>query len=139
MFVRHFPVLEFHDHHMRKFHSFARGRDSWQQIIPLCVVSETDDELVDNAVLPHCARDRSDRHVFGNLIYEMLAVKPSHALVPEAARHDCDAVHVRFRNHGFHGGIYILVRELTGDVPVEERSEIGRFCGRRPRRGHLCS
>jgi hypothetical protein len=33
--VRNFPVLEFHHHHVGKFHSLARGRDARQQVIPL--------------------------------------------------------------------------------------------------------
>ena len=39
-------VLEFHHHHVRKFHSLARGRDSRQQVIPLSVVSEAQNKFI---------------------------------------------------------------------------------------------
>src|SRR5215472_13788805 len=46
--VRDFPVFEFHYQHVRKVYSLARGRDSRQQVVPLCVVGEAEYEFVDH-------------------------------------------------------------------------------------------
>src|SRR5215469_335802 len=116
MLVCDFPVLELHNHNVRKFDIFPRRRNSWQQVIPLSVVSETHDQFVHNAVFADCAGNRRDCHVLWNLVYEMLAVKPSHCLAPDPAGHHWNTVHIRLSDHRFHRGVYVLVHELSRDV-----------------------
>src|SRR5260370_34406748 len=111
---------------MRKFHSLAGGRDSWQQVIPLCVVSEAQNEFVYDLIFPDGTGDGRHRRIFGNLVYEVLAVKAADTLPTEPAGHGRDAVHVRFGNHCFHGALNIKIGKLSGDMLVEERAEIGR-------------
>src|SRR5215471_16751810 len=91
--MRNFPVIEFHYHDVRKFHFLPSWRDPRQQVIPLCVVGEAHNELVHDLVFADSAGDGSHLRIFGNLIYEVLAVKAADALAPEASRHDRNAVH----------------------------------------------
>jgi len=48
--VRDFPILEFHHHHVRELHALARRRDSREQIIPLRVVREADDQFIHHLI-----------------------------------------------------------------------------------------
>src|SRR5215813_1059704 len=109
---------------MWKFHSSAGGRDSWQQVIPLRIVSETHNQFVHNLVLAH--RSGYGRHcgVFWDLVYEMLAIKLADLLPAKAPGHDRHAVHIWFGDHCFHCCINIKIGKLSCNVPVEERTEV---------------
>jgi hypothetical protein len=114
--VRNFPALEFHHYDVRKLDALAGGRDSRQQIIPLCVVSEAHDKFVHHLVFANGAGDGCHLRIFGDLVYEVLTVKAADALGAEAARHARNAVHVGFRDHGFHGAVEA---QKTETFPVD--------------------
>ena len=78
------PVLESHYHDVRKFHFLSSWRDPWQQVIPLCVVSKTHNKFVHYLVFADGAGDGRDLRIFGDLIYEVLAVKTTDFLAAGA-------------------------------------------------------
>ena len=114
---------------MRKFHSLAGGRDSREQVVPLCVVSEAQYEFVHYLVFADGARDGRHLRIFGDLVYEVLTVKAADSFAPETSRHDRNAVHIGFGDHCFHRGVNVKIGRLSCDVPVAERTEIGKLMG----------
>jgi hypothetical protein len=60
-------------------------------------------------------------------IYEVLAVEAADTLPAGTARHDRNAVHIRFGDHRFHRGVNIKIRKLSRDVPVEETAGIRKL------------
>src|SRR5215471_17501874 len=125
--MRDFPILKFHYHDVRKIDLLSSWRDPWQQVIPLCVVSEAHNEFVDDLVFSDGAGDGRHLRIFGDLVYEVLAVETTDSFAPEASRHDGNAVDIGFGDHRFHGGVNIKIGKLTRDVAVEERTQIGRL------------
>src|SRR5258708_1903216 len=97
---------------MRKVHALARRRDSRQQVIPLGVVSEADDEFVHHLVFADSPRDGRDFRILRDLVYEVLAIEASYSLTAETTRHDGYAVHVRFGDHRFHSGVDVAIGKL---------------------------
>src|SRR5262249_27604136 len=112
---------------MRKFHSLARGRDSRQEVIPLCVVSEAQYEFIHDLVFADGAGDGRHLRILGNLVYEVLAVKAADPLAPEATRHDRNAVHIGFGDHSFHRGVNVKISKFSCDMSVAECTEVGQF------------
>src|SRR5262249_15829596 len=127
--MRNFPILEFHDNDVWKFDFFPRWRNPWQQVIPLCVVSEAHNEFVHHLVFANGAGDGCHLRIFGDLVYKVLAVKATDFPATEAPRESSDAVHIRLGHHGFHRGVNIKIGKLSRDVSIEERAQIGRFRG----------
>src|SRR5215831_14708484 len=91
-----FAVLESHYHDVREFDFLPSWRDPRQQVIPLCVVSEAHNEFVYDLVLADGPGNGRHLRVFGDLVYEVLAVKAADALTPEASCHDRNAVDIGF-------------------------------------------
>src|SRR5215471_5025752 len=123
--MRDFSILEFHYHDVRQIDFLSSWRDPWQEVIPLCVVSEAHNEFVDDLVFSDGAGDGRHLRIFGDLVYEVLAVKATDFPAAGAPRQSSDAVYIRLGHHGFHRGVNIKIGKLSRDVSVEERAEIG--------------
>src|SRR5262245_34239114 len=119
MLVRDLPVFELHHHDVRNFYMFTCGRNTGQDVIPLCVVREAENEFVHHLILADGARDRRHCCILWNLIYEMLTVEAADSSAAVASGHDRNAMHVRFGDHGFHGGVDVAICELSLYMVVE--------------------
>jgi hypothetical protein len=67
--------------------------------------------------------------ILWDLIYEVLAVEAADSLAANAACHDRNAMHIRFGDHGLHGGVYILIGELSRNVVVKDLTELLKLVG----------
>src|SRR5262245_9404390 len=101
-------------------------------------MGEAQYEFDNDLVSPNGFGDRRHLHIFGDLVDEVLAVKTADSPATNATSHDRNAEHIGLWNHGFHGGVYLLISELSRHVPVEERTKIGRLPGFGGRHWQFC-
>src|SRR5262249_47736991 len=106
---------------------FAGRRDSGEQVIPLRVVREAHDQFIHHLVFADGAGDRRYLCIFGDLVYEMFTVELADSFTSDAARHDRNAVHIRFRHHSLHSGVDVVIGKLSRYVPVEQLAEFKKL------------